>query len=92
MAGRDAHPEFPVGPFYVKECRLMGFVVFKAPRHEQRAAAIAMNEWLAAGKLQVPIGATFPLEQTADAHRLQEDNTLHGKDTLRGKIVVTIGD
>ena len=34
MAGRDARPEFPVGPFYVKECRLMGFVVFKAPSPE----------------------------------------------------------
>ena len=91
MAGRDARPAFPVGPFYVKECRLMGFVLFKAPRHEQANAAIAMNEWLAAGKLQVPIGATFPLEQTADAHRLQEDNTLHKKGTLQGKILIEIG-
>ena len=30
MAGRDARPAFPVGPFYVKECSLHGFVMFKA--------------------------------------------------------------
>ncbi|MEO1617257.1 MAG: NADPH:quinone reductase, partial [Planctomycetota bacterium] len=30
MAGRDSRPEFPVGPFYVKECSLHGFVMFKA--------------------------------------------------------------
>ena len=28
MAGRDARPEFPVGPFYVKGCSLHGFVMF----------------------------------------------------------------
>ena len=30
MAGRDARPEFPVGPFYVKGCALHGFVMFAA--------------------------------------------------------------
>ena len=35
MAGRDATPAFPVGPFYVKECRLFGFVMFKASPDEQ---------------------------------------------------------
>ncbi|MFN5916025.1 MAG: NADPH:quinone reductase, partial [Planctomycetota bacterium] len=30
MAGRDARPEFPVGPFYVKGCSLFGFAMFKA--------------------------------------------------------------
>ncbi len=39
MAGRDARPEFPVGPFYVKECQLKGFVVFKASADEIQIAA-----------------------------------------------------
>lgn len=90
MAGRDARPEFPVGPFYVKECRLMGFVVFKAPPPEQKKAAADINRWLAEGKLQVPIGATFSLNQAAAAHQLQEENTIHGAGTLAGKIVVEI--
>ncbi|MGI9454979.1 MAG: zinc-binding dehydrogenase, partial [Aeoliella sp.] len=90
MAGRDARPEFPVGPFYVKECRLLSFVIFKAPADEQLKAATAINEWLASGKLQVPIGATFPIDETAAAHRLQEENTLGGAGTLQGKIVVEV--
>ena len=64
--------------------------MFKAPAEVQRTAAEAINDWLAAGKLQVPIGATFSLDQAADAHRLQEDNTLSGSGTLRGKIVVEV--
>ena len=36
MAGRDARPPFPVGPFYVKGCSLHGFVMFKATPDEQR--------------------------------------------------------
>ncbi len=90
MAGRDARPEFPVGPFYVKECRLLGFVMFKAPADAQRAAAEAINEWLVDGRLRPQIGATFPLREAAAAHRLQEDNTLNAAGTLTGKIVVRI--
>lgn len=90
MAGRDARPEFPVGPFYLNELRVMGFVMFKAPSDAQRRAADQINQWLAEGKLDVPIGATFPLDQAAEAHQLQEENTLHSAGTLRGKIVVTV--
>ena len=32
MAGREARPPFPVGPFYVKGCLLRGFVMFMATR------------------------------------------------------------
>jgi NADPH:quinone reductase len=37
MAGREARPPFPVGPFYVKGCSLHGFVMFMARPDEQRA-------------------------------------------------------
>ncbi len=90
MAGRDARPEFPVGPFYVKECRLIGFVMFNAPPAEQQKCAGDINNWLASGSLTVPIGATFPLDRVAAAHQLQEDNTLHQAGTLQGKIVVEV--
>ena len=36
MAGREARPVFPVGPFYVKECSLFGFVMFNATPEEQQ--------------------------------------------------------
>lgn len=90
MAGREAKPELPVGPFYVKECRLLGFVMFKAPPAEQQKAAEAINGWLAAGKLETPIGARFNLDDAGKAHKLQEDNTLHQAGTLQGKIVVEV--
>jgi len=34
------------------------------------------------------IGARFSLEETAKAHKLQEDNTLRKTGTLTGKIVI----
>jgi NADPH2:quinone reductase len=89
IAGRDARPPFPVGPFYVKGCSLHGFVMFKATSEELRACGVDINRWLSAGKLRPLIGETLPLSQAATAHRLQEENTLNGAGTLSGKIVLT---
>ena len=89
MAGRDARPQFPVGPFYVKECSLRGFVMFKASEGELRACADDMNRWLSQGKLKSRISHRFKLSQAAEAHRLQEGNTLKKSGTLAGKIVLT---
>ena len=90
MAGRDATPEFPVGPFYVKGCSLHGFVMFKATPEEQRAAADDLNRWLASGAYKPVIDRVMPLDEAAAAHRLQEDNTIGGAGTLAGKIVIAI--
>jgi NADPH2:quinone reductase len=89
MAGRQAQPQFPVGPFYVKGLSLHGFAMFNATPDEQRRAADDINRWLAEKKLDVPIGKTFPLDQAAAAHRLLEENTLGKSGTLFGKVVVT---
>jgi NADPH2:quinone reductase len=88
MAGRDARPPFPVGPFYVKECSLHGFVMFKASPDEQRTCSNDINQWLSEGKIQARISHRFPLSQVAEAHRLQEANTLEKAGTLSGKIVL----
>ena len=88
MAGRDARPEFPVGPFYVKGCSLHGFVMFMATPEEQRACADDINHWLASGKLKPRIDRVMPLVEAADAHRIQEDYTVHQKGNLSGKIVL----
>jgi NADPH2:quinone reductase len=90
MAGRDARPPFPVGPFYVKQCQLLGFVMFKASSHTQTAAAIDINRWLAAGFLRVPIDRVLPLEATAEAHALQEASTIHRSGSLAGKLVIDL--
>ncbi|MEX2114128.1 MAG: NADPH:quinone reductase [Pirellulales bacterium] len=88
MAGREARPPFPVGPFYLKGCALFGFAMFNATADEQRAAANDINRWLVEGKLQANIDRILPLSEAAAAHRLQEDNTLHKAGTLAGKIVL----
>ena len=88
MAGRDARPAFPVGPFYVKGCSLHGFVMFKATADEQRACADDINRWLASGMLKANISAVLPLSKAAEAHSLQEANTLQKAGTIAGKIVL----
>lgn len=88
MAGRQAQPIFPLGMFYPRDLSLLGFAMFNASPDEQRACADDINQWLAAGQLHVPIGKTFPLEQAAEAHRLQEANTLQKAGTLTGKILI----
>jgi NADPH2:quinone reductase len=88
MAGRDAKPPFPVGPFYVKGCSLHGFAMFNATPQEQQAAADDINRWLTDGKLKPRIDRILPLSETAAAHRLQEENTIGKQGTLAGKIVL----
>lgn len=88
MAGREARPPFPVGPFYVKGCRLVGFVMFKADAAMQAAAAADVNRWLASGRLRVPVDRVLPLERTAEAHAVQESATVGLSGTLAGKIVI----
>jgi NADPH2:quinone reductase len=90
MAGRDARPQFPVGPFYVKGCSLFGFAMFNATPEEQQAAAADINRWHASGQLKANIDRVLPLEQAAAAHRLQEENTIHKAGTLTGKIVLKV--
>jgi NADPH2:quinone reductase len=88
MAGREARPPFPVGPFYVKGLSLHGFVMFKASAARQAAAAADINRWLASGRLRVPIDRVLPLDRAAEAHAVQEAATVGGSGGLAGKIVV----
>ena len=90
MAGRDARPEFPVGPFYANSLKLMGFVMFMAPAEAQARAAADINRWLAAGKLQTRIDRIAPLAEIADLHRAQEDNTIAGGGNVTGKLLVKV--
>jgi NADPH2:quinone reductase len=88
MAGRDARPAFPVGPFYVKGCHLFGFAMFNATPDEQRAAANDINLWLQNKKIRPHINEFMPLDVAAAAHRLQEENTIGKAGTLSGKILI----
>jgi NADPH2:quinone reductase len=88
MAGRDARPVFPVGPFYVKDCSLHGFAVFNSLAEDQETAATAINQWMSAGKLKARIDRVMPLSEAAEAHRLQEASTIGNSGALSGKIVL----
>jgi NADPH2:quinone reductase len=90
MAGRDARPTFPVGPFYVKDCSLHGFAMFNASSREQRAASADINQWLSERKLKARIDRVLPLSRAAEAHRLQEESTVRKTGTLAGKIVLKV--
>ncbi len=88
MAGRDARPAFPVGPFYVKGCSLHGFVMFLATAEEQRSAADDINLWMADDKLRPKVDRVMPLSEAAEAHRIQEESTVGGSGQTAGKIVL----
>jgi NADPH2:quinone reductase len=90
MAGRSARAELPVGPFYTKCCRILGFVMFHAAPESQRRAAERINRWMASGALSPKIDRVAKLEETAELHRLQEQNTLESAGVIRGKLVVKI--
>jgi len=89
MAGRQARPPFPHGPFYLKGLSLFGFAMFNMPPEEQRHCAEDINRWLVERKLKANIGRRMKLSETAAAHQLQEENTLKSAGTLAGKIVLT---
>jgi NADPH:quinone reductase len=91
MAGRQARPEFPVGPFYVKGLSLLGFAMFNIPAAEQRRSGDDINRWMQAGELRALIGKKMRMSEAAAAHRLQEENTLNKAGTLSGKIVLVPG-
>jgi len=88
MAGRDAKPAFPAGPFYVKDCALHGFAMFNSDAEAQRPAADAISDWMAKAKLKARIDRVLPLSEAAQAHRLQEESTVGKTGRLAGKIVL----
>jgi NADPH2:quinone reductase len=90
IAGRQAQPTFPVGPFYVKGLSLHGFAMLNVTAEGQRHSSEYINGWLKEGKLRSLIGKVFPLREAAAAHRLLEENTLNKAGTLTGKVVLTV--
>jgi len=89
MAGRDAKPVLPLGPFYTNDLSLIGFAMFNASAAEQLAVAEKVNAALASGALTPLIGLRLPLSEAAEAHRQQEAKTLQKTSPLLGKIVLS---
>ena len=84
MAGLNAHPPFPVGAFYTKDCSMHGFAITNATPEELRDVADQINRLLAAGALKTKVDRVVPLAEAAMAHRLFEEHQAE----LNGKIVL----
>lgn len=82
IAGREHRCEFPIWPFYTRNCSMHGFIVTGTGVERLRAYARQINGWLTAGKLSAKIHHIFPLSETARAHRMQEQGALFGKIVL----------
>jgi NADPH2:quinone reductase len=84
MAGLNAHPTFPVGAFYTKDCSMHGFAITNATTEELRYCAGEINRLLAAGALRAHLDRVMRLSESAAAHRLFEQHQAQ----LNGKIVL----
>jgi NADPH:quinone reductase-like Zn-dependent oxidoreductase len=62
--------------------------MFNATADEQATSGSDINKWLVNGQLRPPIDRILSLEQSAEAHRLQESSTVGATGELKGKIVV----
>jgi len=79
MAGTEAEPVLPVGPLYMKDGSLRGFVISHATVAELAEAAERVNDHLAAGLLRPRAVEVLPLSAAAEAHRRMERGELHGR-------------
>ncbi len=85
MSGPDAHPEFPVGPFYNKDLILAGFSINNASFEELQPYAEIVNTCLAQNILKVKIAKVFPLAQAKEAQKAVEMDK-----SIWGRVVVTV--
>lgn len=80
MAGlRGGSPVLPVGALYTRDITLHGFVISNATTGELAEAARVVNHLLADGRLQARIGATFHLDQAAQAQQAMADGHAGGR-------------
>lgn len=86
MAGLNQRSALPVGPFYTKNARAVGFTITAATTAQLAEAARAINAMLAAGTLKMRIARVLPLSQAAEAHCLVEGSAPGGK--VKGRMVV----
>jgi 2-desacetyl-2-hydroxyethyl bacteriochlorophyllide A dehydrogenase len=83
LAGMGARAELPVGPLYVKDGRLLGFVISNASAADLSRAAVTINRMLEDGSLPARIAGVLPLREAAEAHRRLEAGQVRGRLVLR---------
>ncbi|MFD7656134.1 NADPH:quinone reductase [Actinosynnema sp. NPDC059797] len=79
LAGMRARPTLPVGPLYLRDCAIRGFVISHATVAELAEAAGEINRLLAAGVVRPRRVDHLPLSATPEAHRLVEAGKTRGR-------------
>ncbi|MEV4617009.1 NADPH:quinone reductase [Kitasatospora sp. NPDC049258] len=79
LAGARSRPELPVGPLYMKDCSIRGFVISHATSAELAEAAVAVNRLLAAGRLRPRSLERRPLSSAREVHHRLEQGELNGR-------------
>lgn len=82
MAGTQ-RVQLPVSAFFIRNARLLGFVISDASVSDLAAAAALINKRLAAGGLQPRIAHKMTLPETAEAHRLVSEGRVRGRIVLQ---------
>ena len=78
MAGISAVPRLPVGRLYTRGGSTVGFAISNATIPELSAAAVRINQLLAAGDIAPRRVTEFQLSETAQAHRRLESGDARG--------------
>ncbi|MFK4145490.1 NADPH:quinone reductase [Streptomyces sp. NPDC004065] len=79
MCGPHEEPVLPVGPLYMKDGSLRGFVISHATVAELAEAAAAVNGLLERGGLRPRAVEYHPLSAAAEVHGRMERGELHGR-------------
>ncbi|MFL6122734.1 NADPH:quinone reductase [Actinophytocola sp.] len=79
LAGAATRPVLPVGPLYLNDCSIAGFVISHATVTELAEASAEVNRLLAAGVLRPREVEELPLSAAARTHRRMENGELHGR-------------
>ncbi|MGE5399653.1 MAG: NADPH:quinone reductase [Ignavibacteriales bacterium] len=82
IAGRNRQCNFPIWPFYTRNCSIYGFIVTGTGIEELKRYSRQINAWLANGTLKANIHEIMPLSKASQAHKLQEQGHLPGKIVL----------
>ncbi|HEY5834411.1 NADPH:quinone reductase [Streptomyces sp.] len=79
LAGARSRSELPVGPLYMKNGHITGFVISHASVAELAQAAAMANRFLAGGHLKPRRIEEMPLGAAGEAHRRLEAGEFHGR-------------
>jgi NADPH:quinone reductase-like Zn-dependent oxidoreductase len=79
LAGAATRPVLPVGPLYMNDCSIAGFVISHATVTELADVAAEINRLLTSGVLRPRAVEELPLSEARRTHERMENGELHGR-------------